>query len=106
MAYDPIGADDLPEPDRIDEGDILMMGIGGTGVVTVNQLLATAALLDGKQADGLDQTGLSQKGGSVISNLRIRRIADGSGDGGDRSAGPTRSVGRIRSRMPTWCSTC
>ncbi|MDG2114382.1 MAG: indolepyruvate ferredoxin oxidoreductase family protein, partial [Actinomycetota bacterium] len=41
--------DDLPEPDRIDEGNVLMMGIGGTGVVTINQLLATAALLDGKQ---------------------------------------------------------
>ncbi|MCP3989343.1 MAG: indolepyruvate ferredoxin oxidoreductase family protein [Actinomycetia bacterium] len=71
VAFNPIG-DDLPEPDRIDEGEVLMMGIGGTGVVTVNQLLATAALLDGKQADGLDQTGLSQKGGSVISNLKIR----------------------------------
>ena len=71
--FDPIG-DDLPEPDRIEEGDVLMMGIGGTGVVTVNQLLATAALLDGKQADGLDQTGLSQKGGSVISNLKIRQM--------------------------------
>jgi len=73
VPFEPIG-DDLPEPERIDEGDILMMGIGGTGVVTVNQLLATAALLEGKQADGLDQTGLSQKGGSVISNLKIRRV--------------------------------
>ncbi len=72
----PIAADELPEPDRIDEGDILLMGIGGTGVVTINQLLATAALLDGKRADGLDQTGLSQKGGSVISNLKIRRGSD------------------------------
>ncbi|MEM9563929.1 MAG: indolepyruvate ferredoxin oxidoreductase family protein, partial [Actinomycetota bacterium] len=77
VPFEPIGEADLTEPSRIDEGDILMMGIGGTGVVTVNQLLATAALLDGKQADGLDQTGLSQKGGSVISNLRIRRIGDG-----------------------------
>jgi indolepyruvate ferredoxin oxidoreductase len=48
-----------------------MMGIGGTGVVTVNQILGTAALLDGKQIDGMDQTGLSQKGGQVVSNLRI-----------------------------------
>ena len=70
--------DDLPEPDRIDEGNVLMMGIGGTGVVTINQLLATAALLDGKQAHGLDQTGLAQKGGPVVSNLKIRR--DGSED--------------------------
>ncbi|MGB5758890.1 MAG: indolepyruvate ferredoxin oxidoreductase family protein [Acidimicrobiales bacterium] len=82
VPFDPIG-DDLPEPaDRIDEGNILMMGIGGTGVVTVNQLLATAALLDGKQADGLDQTGLSQKGGSVISNLKISRLAGDAADSG------------------------
>jgi indolepyruvate ferredoxin oxidoreductase len=82
VPFQAIGADDLPEPDRIDEGEILMMGIGGTGVVTVNQLLATAALLDGKQADGLDQTGLSQKGGSVISNLKVRRIGEGTEVGG------------------------
>ena len=80
VPFTPIGADEVPEPaDRIDVGDVLMMGIGGTGVVTVNQLLATAALLDGKQAHGLDQTGLSQKGGSVISNLKIRRVGDGEG---------------------------
>ena len=88
-AVDTIG-DDLPEPDRIDEGNILMMGIGGTGVVTVNQMLATAALLDGKTANGLDQTGLAQKGGPVLSNLKVRRLgADGDNgaadDGGDEA---------------------
>ncbi len=66
--------EELPEPNRIAEGNILMMGIGGTGVVTINQLLATAALLDGKQALGLDQTGLAQKGGPVVSNLKIRHM--------------------------------
>jgi len=71
VSFDQIG-DDLPEPARIDQGNVLMMGIGGTGVVTINQLLATAALLDGKHADALDQTGLAQKGGPVVSNLKIR----------------------------------
>jgi indolepyruvate ferredoxin oxidoreductase len=66
----------LPEPKRL-VGDadfgVRMMGIGGTGVVTVNQVLGMAALLDGLHVSGLDQTGLSQKGGPVISDLRITR---------------------------------
>jgi indolepyruvate ferredoxin oxidoreductase len=63
----------LPEPPlRVPrEANVFMMGIGGTGVVTVNQILGTAALLDGKRLRGLDQTGLSQKGGPVVSHLKI-----------------------------------
>jgi indolepyruvate ferredoxin oxidoreductase len=50
---------------------IYMMGIGGTGVVTVNQIVGTAALLEDRHVLGLDQTGLSQKGGPVVSHLKL-----------------------------------
>ena len=64
---------DIPEPvRRVDESaNVLLMGIGGTGVVTANQVLATAAAIDGLHARSLDQIGLSQKGGPVVSNLKI-----------------------------------
>ena len=65
---------DLPEPTLIvppDDATIRMPGIGGTGVVTVSQILGTAAMLDGRYTSGLDQTGLSQKAGPVVSDLRI-----------------------------------
>ena len=50
---------------------VRLAGIGGTGVVTVAQILATAATLDRLELAGLDQTGLSQKAGPVISDLTI-----------------------------------
>ncbi len=72
-----VGAvDDLPHPTAIvdpDRIDVRLAGIGGTGVVTVAQVLATAAMLDGFDVRGLDQTGLSQKAGPVISDLRLSR---------------------------------
>ena len=65
----------IAEPDRPVPGPggygVFMAGVGGTGVVTVSQVLATAALLDGLDILGLDQTGLSQKGGPVVSHLRF-----------------------------------
>jgi indolepyruvate ferredoxin oxidoreductase len=69
--------------------DLLVAGIGGTGVVTVGQLITMAAHLEAKGASVLDFTGFAQKGGAVISHIRIGRapqtlhqvrIADGRAD--------------------------
>ncbi len=66
----------LPEP-AIPSCDtpfnILINGIGGTGVITIGALMGMAAHLEGKGASVLDMTGMSQKNGSVTSHVRIAR---------------------------------
>ena len=67
-------ATELPEPSPIvavDDFAVRMPGVGGTGVVTVSQIIGQAASLEGKSVRGLDQTGLSQKAGPVVSDVRI-----------------------------------
>ena len=64
----------LPEPalpDLAQPYDILVAGIGGTGVVTIGALLGMAAHLEQKGCSVLDMTGLAQKGGAVLSHIRI-----------------------------------
>jgi indolepyruvate ferredoxin oxidoreductase len=61
--------EDRPTPTFDGAYRILSPGIGGTGVITVNALLATAAATDGLSVITLDQTGLAQKGGAVVSHL-------------------------------------
>jgi indolepyruvate ferredoxin oxidoreductase len=81
----------LPEPSfkvPADEFGVHVMGIGGTGTVTVASTIANAARIEGKWAVGLDQTGLAQKGGAVISDIKVSarpfvgasKISDGSAD--------------------------
>ena len=61
-----------PRPRNLDNGyDLLVTGVGGTGVVTVGQLVTMAAHLEGKGASVLDFMGFAQKFGTVISFIRI-----------------------------------
>jgi indolepyruvate ferredoxin oxidoreductase len=64
----------LPEPKlpRIEQTyDIIITGVGGTGIVTVGGILGMAAHIEGKGVGVLDMAGLAQKGGAVYSHMRI-----------------------------------
>ncbi|WP_457320077.1 indolepyruvate ferredoxin oxidoreductase family protein [Roseateles sp. P5_E11] len=56
--------------------DLLVTGVGGTGVVTVGALVSMAAHLEGKQASVLDFMGFAQKGGAVLSFVRVAPTLD------------------------------
>ena len=66
---------ELPEPAIAPLGErgcnILVGGIGGTGVLTIGALLGMAAHLEGRGCTILDMTGMAQKGGAVTSHIRI-----------------------------------
>ena len=76
--------DRLPEPKDLTPRDcsVLVVGVGGTGVVTIGAIVSMAANLEGRAASVLDVTGLAQKGGAVISHVRI--------SAGEASPGPVR----------------
>lgn len=67
---------DLPDPPAQDTSihTTRITGVGGTGVVTLAQVLSVAATLAGWQVRALDQTGLAQKGGAVVSDIKISRV--------------------------------
>ncbi|TMA31284.1 MAG: indolepyruvate ferredoxin oxidoreductase family protein [Deltaproteobacteria bacterium] len=96
-ASEGVAADDarfaaLPEPAPLDleqPWNVLVTGIGGSGVITVGALIGMAAHLEGKGCSVLDVTGLAQKNGPVTSHVRIAarpeqlaatRIAAGAAD--------------------------
>lgn len=84
--------DNLPKPETINSENpynILITGIGGSGVITLGALLGTAAHLEGKGSSTLDVAGLAQRNGPVTSHLRVAdnpedlhaaRIASGTAD--------------------------
>jgi indolepyruvate ferredoxin oxidoreductase len=61
-----------PKLPSVDRGfDLLVVGVGGTGVVTTGAIIAMAAHLEGKGASVLDFMGFAQKGGPVLSYVRF-----------------------------------
>ncbi len=69
-------AADLPQPalPALDDPyDLLVTGVGGTGVITVGALITMAAHLEGRGASVLDFTGFAQKFGPVLSYIRLAR---------------------------------
>jgi indolepyruvate ferredoxin oxidoreductase len=56
--------------------DLVITGVGGTGIITLGALIATAAHLEGNSASVLDFMGFAQKGGSVIAFVRLAQSAD------------------------------
>ena len=69
----------VPEPELADSRDgfrIVVAGVGGTGVITVGQILGMAAHLEGKAVITQDAAGLAQKGGSTWSHVQIAQTPD------------------------------
>jgi len=69
---------DLPQPrlpDLDDSFDMIVTGIGGQGVVTIGRIVGMAAHLQGLASSVLDFPGLAQKGGGVMSYIRLNQHA-------------------------------
>ncbi len=69
-----VSSEPLPTPNKPDLNqpwNVVVTGVGGTGVLTVTAVLSMAAHLEGKGVATMNQTGLAQKFGPVISHLRI-----------------------------------
>ncbi|MCM5682863.1 indolepyruvate ferredoxin oxidoreductase family protein [Schlegelella sp. S2-27] len=76
---DPFTLPELPEPAlplAEQAYGIVVAGVGGTGVITIGQLLGMAAHLEGKGIVTQDAAGLAQKGGSTWSHIQIANRAE------------------------------
>ncbi len=76
---DPHTLPEIPEPQlplAENAWGIVVAGIGGTGVITIGQLLGMAAHLEGKGVITQDSAGLAQKGGATWSHIQIANRQD------------------------------
>jgi indolepyruvate ferredoxin oxidoreductase len=67
--FDPLPEPSLPSLER--PWNTVVTGVGGTGVLTVTALIAMAAHIEGKGCATMNQTGLAQKFGAVVSHVRV-----------------------------------
>jgi indolepyruvate ferredoxin oxidoreductase len=67
--FDPLADPEVHQPQN--SYGILVTGIGGTGVITIGQIIGMAAHLEGKGVSVLDMSGLAQKYGAVMSHVQV-----------------------------------
>ncbi|MBD2748394.1 indolepyruvate ferredoxin oxidoreductase family protein [Microvirga sp. BT688] len=74
MTFKPLPDPVIPAIDRT--FNVIVTGVGGTGVVTIGAILGMAAHLEGKGLGMIDMAGLAQKGGAVYSHVRLANNQD------------------------------
>ncbi|MFT6050994.1 MAG: indolepyruvate ferredoxin oxidoreductase [Halioglobus sp.] len=74
VLFDPLPEPVLPSLER--PWNTVVTGVGGTGVLTITALVAMAAHIEGKGCATLNQTGLAQKFGAVVSHVRVSMAQD------------------------------
>ena len=74
VSFKPLPDPAIPAIDRT--FNVIVTGVGGTGVVTIGAILGMAAHLEGKGLGMIDMAGLAQKGGAVYSHVRLANNQD------------------------------
>jgi indolepyruvate ferredoxin oxidoreductase len=74
VTFKPLSDPAIPAIDRT--FNVIVTGVGGTGVVTIGAILGMAAHLEGKGLGMIDMAGLAQKGGAVYSHVRLANNQD------------------------------
>jgi indolepyruvate ferredoxin oxidoreductase len=74
VTFKPLPDPVIPAIDRT--FNVIVTGVGGTGVVTIGAILGMAAHLEGKGLGMIDMAGLAQKGGAVYSHVRLANNQD------------------------------